>query len=102
MNQRINTSDIVISGGQQWIADDYHLPNPVQNMAERAGLNIRALFRRLRAATGHSPIMYVQALRVEEARSLLETDQDSAEDFSVAAGYDDPASFRRISGQPVR
>ena len=101
MNRRINTSDLVISGCQQWIADNYHLPNPVQNLAERAGLNIRTLSRRFRAATGHSPIAYVQALRVEEAKSLLETDQGSVEDIGVAVGYDDPASFRRIFRRQV-
>ncbi len=52
--------------------------------------------RRFRAATGFAPIEYVQALRVEEAKQMLEADQLSNDDVGEAIGYDDPASFRRV------
>jgi transcriptional regulator GlxA family with amidase domain len=65
MNRQINDSDKAISQCQTWIAENYALPNPVGIMAERAGLNIRTMSRRFRSATGHSPIGYVQCLRVE-------------------------------------
>ncbi len=95
MNCQINASDKVISQCQAWIADNYALSNPVRIMAERAGLNLRTLSRRFRSATGHSPIGYVQCLRVEEAKRMLEDDKDSIDGIGVAIGYDDPASFRR-------
>jgi len=96
MNRRMGTEDKMISLCQAWIADNYALPNPVRIMAERAGLNSRTLSRRFRAATGHSPIGYVQGLRVEEAKRMLEDDEASIDDIGVAVGYDDPASFRRL------
>ena len=101
MNRQINTSDLAISECQQWIADNFAAPNPVQTMAERAGLNIRTFSRRFRAATERSPIEYVQALRVEEAKRILETEHDPVDDISVAVGYDDPSSFRRIFWREV-
>lgn len=101
MNRRLNTSDLAIAECQQWIARNFTLPNPVQTMAERAGLNIRTFSRRFRAATERSPIEYVQALRVEEAKRILETEHDPVDDISVTVGYDDPSSFRRIFWREV-
>jgi YesN/AraC family two-component response regulator len=38
----------------------------------------------------------VQNLRIEEAKRLLETGQDSAEYVAAEAGYENPAFFRRL------
>jgi transcriptional regulator GlxA family with amidase domain len=65
-------------------------------MVERSGLNTRTFSRRFRAATGLSPIEFVQAIRVEEAKQMLETDALSIEEVGASVGYEDPASFRRV------
>jgi transcriptional regulator GlxA family with amidase domain len=65
-------------------------------MARHSGLNTRTFARRFRAATGYQPIDYVQALRVEEAKQMLETSEGGIDDIAAAVGYDDPASFRRL------
>jgi transcriptional regulator GlxA family with amidase domain len=96
MNRRIDASDAVIGDCQTWIARNYHTTNPVQRMAEHSGLNSRTFARRFLAATGYQPIDYVQALRVEEAKQMLETDDMVLDDIAGAVGYDDSASFRRL------
>ncbi len=96
MTRPMESSDGPISECQVWIADHYATANPVEKMVERSGLNARTFSRRFRAATGFAPIEYVQALRVEEAKQMLETDQLSNDEVGAAIGYDDPASFRRI------
>lgn len=96
MGRRIESSDSVIGDCQAWIAEHYHLENPVQRMAERSGLNPRTFARRFRAATGQQPIDYVLALRVEEAKQMLETGEEGIDEVGVEVGYDDPASFRRM------
>ena len=96
MARRIDASDAVIGDCQSWIAENYRADHPVQRMAEHSGLNPRTFARRFRAATGYQPIDYVQALRVEEAKQMLETDEDGVDDIAAAVGYDDPASFRRL------
>jgi transcriptional regulator GlxA family with amidase domain len=88
-------ADKVISRCQEWIAQNYQEANPVQRMAEIAGLNIRTFSRRFRAATGSTPIDYVQHVRIEEAKQMLETTADPIDDLSVLVGYLDPAAFRR-------
>ena len=65
-------------------------------MIDRSGLNARTFSRRFRAATGFAPIEYVQALRIEGAKQMLEVDSNSVDDVGVSIGYEDPASFRRV------
>lgn len=101
MNRRINTSDQVISDCQRWISENFTLPNPVQAMVDRTGMNSRTLSRRFGAATGRSPIEYVQGLRIEEAKRILEDDKIRVEDIGELVGYEDPASFRRIFKREV-
>lgn len=96
MTRPMESSDGPISDCQVWIADHYATASPVEKMVERSGLNARTFSRRFRAATGFAPIEYVQALRVEEAKQMLETDRLSNDDVGAAIGYDDPASFRRV------
>ena len=46
MTQTFDKSDAVVCDCQEWIAKNYHLPNPVQLMTERSGLNPRTFARR--------------------------------------------------------
>jgi transcriptional regulator GlxA family with amidase domain len=94
-NRSLSGSDKIIARCQEWIALHYEEPNPVQKMAEIAGLNTRTFARRFRAATGHSPIDYVQHVRIEEAKQMLETTAGPIDDLSMLVGYLDPAAFRR-------
>lgn len=96
MNRRVETTDGVIADCQSWIAENYKTSNPVQRMIERSGLKPRTFARRFRTATGYQPIDYVQALRVEEAKQILETEALGIEEIAESVGYDDPASFRRL------
>lgn len=88
--------DALIAQVQQWIAGHYDMANPVARMAARAGLPDRTFARRFRRATGYSPVAYVQALRIEEAKQLLEASDVATDEVAAAVGYEDAASFRRL------
>lgn len=88
--------DAVIGACQSWIGDHYAGPNPVARMAVRSGLGQRTFKRRFKAATGYTPMDYVQALRIEEAKQLLETTNEPTDAVADAVGYEDPAFFRRL------
>jgi transcriptional regulator GlxA family with amidase domain len=47
-------------------------------------------------ATGSTIISYVQNLRIEEAKRLLETDGMGADDIAAAVGYENQTFFRRL------
>jgi len=88
--------DGIIDDCQTWIAEHYAVPSPVTAMIERSGLAGRTFKRRFRTATGYTPIEYVQTLRIEEAKHLLETTAKPTEEVGAAVGYRDPSSFRRL------
>lgn len=88
--------DALIQRCQQWLAEHYQRPHPVQSMTTLSGLAERTFKRRFRAATGQSPLDYVHHLRIEEAKQMLEAEDDSVEAISVAVGYEDPGFFRRL------
>ena len=65
-------------------------------MVRWSGLAPRTFKRRFKLATDHTPIAYVQRIRVERAKRLLETSDEGIERISWTVGYEDPASFRRL------
>lgn len=89
-------SDAIVEQCQAWIAEHYEVANPVTRMAEFSGLTPRTFKRRFQAATGYTPIKYVQTLRIEEAKQLLEATDMQTDRIGTEIGYDDPASFRRL------
>ena len=96
MTRIIQKSDAVISHCQSWIAANYASSNPVAAMAERSGLNQRTFARRFRSATGYLPIEYVHAIRIEEAKRIIEAETGALDGVGYEVGYDDPTFFRRL------
>ena len=96
MTRRVRADDAVIRDCLAWIDRHYRTPNPVSAMIERSGLTSRTFARRFRAATGRRPIDHVHAVRVEEARRLLETGDGPVDDVGFEVGYEDPTFFRRL------
>lgn len=88
--------DSVIADCQTWIANHYEQPNPVASLITHSGLAPRTFARRFKGATGYTPIEYVQTLRIEEAKQLLESTDEPVEDIALEVGYDDSGSFRRL------
>lgn len=88
--------DAVIADAQVWIADHYTAANPVSRMVARSGLPERTFKRRFMTATGYAPMDYVQTLRIEEAKQLLETSAISTGAIAAEVGYGDPTYFRRL------
>ena len=88
--------DGIIAKCQEWIAEQYAVANPVASMAERSGLNARTFKRRFKSATGYAPLDYVQTLRIEEAKQMLETTENAIDEIASQVGYEEPNSFRRL------
>lgn len=88
--------DAIIARCQAWIAEHYAGEHPVSQMVAQSGLTERTFNRRFRAATGYAPMEYVQTLRIEEAKQLLESTDRPADAIAHQVGYEDPAFFRRI------
>jgi transcriptional regulator GlxA family with amidase domain len=59
-------------------------------------MSLRNFVRRFKQATGDSPLMYLQKLRVAAAKRLLESDRRAVQEISNAVGYQDTAFFRQL------
>ena len=81
---------------REWLAGSLSTPHPVDEMGARSGLSRRTLECRFRAATGLSPIGYVQQLRIREARRLLERTTMPVDEIGFAVGYLNTAYFRSL------
>ena len=90
------SSDADISRCQEWLAINYRNNAPIAAMIRHSGLPERTFVRRFRKATGLSPLDYVHALRLEEAKQLLEATDSPVEGIANRVGYEDSSFFGRL------
>ncbi|MCT4353268.1 GlxA family transcriptional regulator [Streptomyces sp. Je 1-79] len=80
---------------QQWITEHPSDDLSVEALAARARLSPRHFARAFQAETGTTPGRYVDRVRMEHARRLLEQTADGVQEVSRAAGYGTPEAMRR-------
>lgn len=89
---------------QQWITEHPGADLSVEALAARARLSPRHFARAFQQETGVTPGRYVERVRVECARRLLEDTGDGVAQISRACGYGTPEALRRAFvktlGQP--
>lgn len=81
---------------QSWLDKTFNQPYSIKKMAKIAVMGERSLLRRFKKATGDSPAQYVQQIRINKARTLLETTTLPVENIMDQVGYQDTSSFRRL------
>ncbi|MEW6501797.1 MAG: helix-turn-helix domain-containing protein [Thermodesulfobacteriota bacterium] len=81
---------------QHRLEREFAKPLSLAEMAAWVHLSPRTLQRRFRAATGDSPLGYLQRLRLGKAQERLENTQLPLEEIVVEVGYGDLSSFRRL------
>src|SRR5215510_5843836 len=89
-------NDDSISSAQEWLHENFHKSFPLEAPARRAGMSLRNFVRRFKQATGDSPLLYLQKLRIAAAKRLLEGRHRSVQEISDAVGYKDVAFFRSL------
>ena len=89
-------SDQSIAAAQEWLHANFNQTFPLDAPAHRVGMSLRNFVRRFKRATGDSPLIYLQKLRVAAAKRLLESDHRSMQEVSDAVGYQDVAFFRNV------
>jgi transcriptional regulator GlxA family with amidase domain len=96
LTTKVQANDKAIQKCQEWLASHYASGEPVVNMIRLSGMSRRTFNRRFKIATGHTPLEYVQRLRIEEAKQILETTDQPVETIASEVGYCDTVSFRRL------
>jgi transcriptional regulator GlxA family with amidase domain len=90
------TGDAVINRCQEWLAMNYRTNTPVAAMVSLSGIPERSFIRRFAKASGMTPLNYVHALRIEEAKQMLETTDLPVEAVANETGYEDASFFGRL------
>ena len=93
---RFDHGDAAVLKAQRWLHENRAKPLVLADLSQCAGLEPRTLQRRFRSATGFTPAVYSQQLRVARAQDLLLSSDLSADQVAWEVGYRDPASFRKI------
>lgn len=100
----ITHEDEQIADAQEWLFRHFSEEIQVESLASQVGMSPRNFARRFKAATGDTPIRYLQRLRINAARHLLEDDTKSVREVGRAVGYGDISFFRRLfrrfTGEP--
>lgn len=94
--RRTPHADSMVRQCEGWLKDNFRDPRAITRLLETFTLPERTLKRRFKNATGVSLIEYLQNLRIEEAKRLLETNSWPLEEVSLAVSYEDPSFFRRL------
>ncbi|MFL5831035.1 MAG: GlxA family transcriptional regulator [Solirubrobacteraceae bacterium] len=84
---------------QAWIADHLDEDLSVPALAERAFMSPRNFARVFAGEVGMTPAAYVEAVRLERARALLETTELQLEDIARRCGFGTVETLRRTFGR---
>ncbi|MGE6329227.1 GlxA family transcriptional regulator [Psychrobacter pacificensis] len=89
-------SDQLVKQVQEFIEQNFQQPIQVSSLAAMANITPRTLNRRFQASVAMRPVEYIQAVRIEQAKRLLELGDVSIKSLADQVGYDDISSFTRL------
>lgn len=96
MREHLEHTDPTVIAAERWI--DAHLAQPitVRALSSELALSPKTLARRIEAATGVSPIKFIQRRRLSQAAHLLETTALSIDAVAAQVGYQDSTALRKL------
>lgn len=87
-------TDDAVRAVQEYIEAHFAEKLTIETLATRFTLGRRTLERRFRQATGNSIVEYLQRIRVEVAKTQLETSRKTVAEVMYDVGYNDTKAFR--------
>lgn len=90
------SGDPLVAKVQYWMQNRLGEEIDQTSLADRMGVSQRTLIRRFRTELGMPPLGYLQNLRVEGAKKLLEDGATPIAEIVERVGYSDVSSFTRL------
>jgi transcriptional regulator GlxA family with amidase domain len=84
-----------------WIVEHPGHDLAVPTLARRIGMSVRNFARVFRAETGLTPGRYVERVRLEAAKRLLENSGKNIEEIAAACGFGTAEALRRVFGRSL-
>jgi transcriptional regulator GlxA family with amidase domain len=88
--------DPLITRAELWMKKNLRRNLSVAEIAAQVTVSPRTLARRFKQCTGDSPKTYLQKLRVEAGKALLENTNLRMSEVLERIGYEDESTFRRV------
>jgi transcriptional regulator GlxA family with amidase domain len=95
-NLQHNHEDNEISRVQDFIEKNYDGPLTINGLAKKFNMSSRTFIRKFTTTTGNTPLEYIQRVRMEAAKRLLEKGKLTVEQVCMEVGYGDFGFFRNI------
>lgn len=95
-NLQRNHEDDEINRVQDFIEKNYDGLLTINGLAEKFNMSSRTFIRKFTTITGNTPLEYIQRVRVEAAKRLLEKGKLTVEQVCMEVGYGDFGFFRNI------
>ncbi|WP_296243258.1 MULTISPECIES: GlxA family transcriptional regulator [unclassified Psychrobacter] len=89
-------ADQLVKQVQEFIEENFTKAIRVSQLAAMVNITPRTLNRRFQSAVAMRPIEYIQAVRIEQAKRLLELGNVTIKSLAEQVGYDDISSFTRL------
>jgi transcriptional regulator GlxA family with amidase domain len=91
-----NHGDEEIAQVQDWLEANYPEAITLERMTQVCHLGKKTLVRRFKKVTGETPMLYLQKLRVENAKRMLESKRVTFNEITWKVGYTDISSFHKV------
>jgi len=88
--------DLVVVKAQKWLEQHHAGSIDYDRLAKKYRMSRRSLERRFKQATGVTLVGYLQQVRVEAAKRLLEEGNQPFDEISNMVGYEDISFFRKV------
>lgn len=88
--------DEAVARAEQWLMNNYNHPVCINELAQHINVSERTLHRRFKQSTGRTPNAYLQGLRIEKAKRILESSSTPVTCVMHAVGYQDAPAFFRL------
>ncbi len=94
--------DPKITKAERWVRDNIDRGFGIDELAQAVALAPRTFARRIKTVCGVTPVQFVQRIRVETARLLLETTRLPVDEIARRVGYAEPSTLRRLIRRDTR
>lgn len=89
-------ADPLITRAQTWMEEHLREPFKLSDLARFLSVSERTVNRRFKLATGVPPLTFLQSMRMDIAKRLLETTEFNIDMIGERVGYVDVSAFRRL------
>lgn len=93
--QKDHNDDAVLEA-QEYIEKNYKGKINIEEIAKMVNVSGRNFIRRFKKATANTPLEYVQRVKIEAAKKLIESSTLHIQEIMFDVGYNDDQAFRKV------